>query len=38
MKNTKGRPTIHQCPMHRKKPLPPEEADIQLKKKGVIKK
>ena len=30
-------PLIHQCPMYRRKPLSTEEADIQLKKKGVIK-
>ena len=31
-------PLIHQCPMIRGKPLSTKEADIQLKKKGIIKK
>lgn len=30
-------PVIHQCPMYRNKPLSKGEAEIQLKKKGVIK-
>lgn len=31
-------PIIHECPMHRRKPLNKREAEIQLKKEGVIKK
>ncbi len=30
-------PIIHQCPMHRRKPLSKKEADIQLKQKMVFK-
>ena len=38
-KNSNGvNPVVHQCPMIRGKPLTKEEADIQLKKKGVFKK
>ena len=30
-------PIIHQCPMYRNKPLNFKEAELQLKRKGVIK-
>ncbi len=30
-------PLIHQCHMHRNKPLSIKESELQLKKKGVIK-
>ena len=31
-------PLIHQCPMHRNRPLGVKEANLRLKREGVIKK